>query len=237
MGLRMFALRFIEDSFKLAEMEFKGTKMVELGDQVLQPDAKKIYPHNTGKKYFTSLGVEHTSIDLDAGRGAIPLDLAQPIKNPKLLGAFDVLTNMGTSEHVWNQYECWKNIHNLLRVGGLMIHSIPTKSKAWVSRNHCEFYFTESYFPALAKVFGYRLILFDHLKLGGLRPSGKTKPAKGLLRCALIKEAWSAMPSKKAFKTIPISRIKGFSYDHQDSRINHSRKGQKLPPVDWSYRK
>lgn len=39
---------------------------------------------------------------------------------------FDVVVNNGSTEHVFDQRAMFENIHNLCRVGGIMLHKIPT---------------------------------------------------------------------------------------------------------------
>jgi SAM-dependent methyltransferase len=38
---------------------------------------------------------------------------------------FDVVTNLGTAEHIFNQYQVFKSIHEKTLPGGIMIHSLP----------------------------------------------------------------------------------------------------------------
>ncbi len=40
---------------------------------------------------------------------------------------FDLLTNLGTGEHVFNQYMFFKNMHELTKTGGFMLHSFPNQ--------------------------------------------------------------------------------------------------------------
>ena len=41
------------------------------------------------------------------------------------VAAFDVVLNFGTTEHVFNQYNCFKVIHEATKVGGFMFHQVP----------------------------------------------------------------------------------------------------------------
>ncbi len=62
---------------------------------------------------------EYLSIDLHDIDGVTKFDLS--VYNPEQFKA-DVITNIGTSEHVEyeeGQYNCWKNIHSWLEVGGI----------------------------------------------------------------------------------------------------------------------
>ena len=73
--------------------------MLELGDKC----AKGQPPY---KDWFESIGIRHTSVDWNGLHGALPLDLRQPLN----LGRFDMVTNIGTTEHVSEQEPCWRNI-------------------------------------------------------------------------------------------------------------------------------
>lgn len=64
---------------------------------------------------------------LDAGgsptEGRMIADLNEPVPGGMLgCGPFDVVTNLGTSEHCFNQAAVFANVHELCAVGGLMIH-------------------------------------------------------------------------------------------------------------------
>lgn len=63
-------------------------------------------PGDTYKRHFEALGIRHLSVDRNGEDGALPLDLQEPL----LLGMFDMVTNIGTSEHVENQGGVWRNI-------------------------------------------------------------------------------------------------------------------------------
>jgi hypothetical protein len=72
------------------------------------------------KAVFTGIGMEHFSIDINGLHGAVPLDLREPIDLPPR----DIVTNIGTSEHVMDGQEmCFKNIHNLS--SRRMVHWVP----------------------------------------------------------------------------------------------------------------
>ena len=40
---------------------------------------------------------------------------------------FDVVTNLGTAEHVFNQYQAFKSVHEKTKPGGIMIHALPNQ--------------------------------------------------------------------------------------------------------------
>ena len=142
--------------------------MLELGDQVIVNTDRSPFDHiaeNTGKEYFENRGVHHTSVDLNGLHGAVQADLSKPILITDWRGAFDIITNAGTSEHVSpfeGQYQCFKNIHDCLKKAGIAVHLVPDIDELkqhghW--RNHCNFYYSHNFFVLLAELNGYTLLL------------------------------------------------------------------------------
>jgi len=161
MGLQPGYLDYIQECVISELGDMAGKRMLELGDQTIGAEG---IPEQTGKEYYENRGVQHTSFDLNAKHGALPVDLAQPIRDPQWLGAFDIITNSGTSEHVEPleaQYECFMNIHDCLKVGGIAIHLVPDFDELeqrgrWES--HCNNYYTHGFFALLAELNGYALV-------------------------------------------------------------------------------
>jgi hypothetical protein len=175
MGMGFEVIKFLQKSVSATIGELKGKRLVELGDQKLHACVRRTKDGGRvwAKDYFEELGCHHYSIDWHGKNGAYPIDLSKPIRDPFWIGRFDILTNFGTAEHVQNQYECWRNIHNLVKEGGLFIHVVP-----WINhypRSHCEFFYDGSFFEKLAKQNGYKIIF--------------SKPAKSIGHwcCSLVK--------------------------------------------------
>jgi len=73
------------------------------------------------------LGREIVSLDLvGTDPSLIRFDLNIDQVPPRLAGHFDFVTNAGTTEHVFNQANCFKVLHDLTRVGGIMAHAVPS---------------------------------------------------------------------------------------------------------------
>ena len=147
----------------------RGKSMLELGNQRILNGfwGKRFSPRiraRTGKEYYTRLGVEHTSFDLNGRDGAEPVDLSRPIESPAQWSRYDLVTNSGTTEHVEPyeaQYTCFHNIHRVTKVGGLMFHIVPaveelTSGGLW--KYHCNNYYSRPFFDTLCNENGYRLI-------------------------------------------------------------------------------
>jgi hypothetical protein len=64
----------------------------------------------------------YASIDVEDDRATYRLDLNGPATGPS---EHDVVTNFGTTEHVFNVGEAFKSIHYLTRPGGVSLHCVP----------------------------------------------------------------------------------------------------------------
>lgn len=75
--------------------------------------------------FWEALGYKYSAVEFDGHRDSIPLDLNQDLVPARLRSAFDLVVNCGTTEHVANQANAFKAIHDLVKPGGLMIHDLP----------------------------------------------------------------------------------------------------------------
>lgn len=161
MGLRVDYLDYILESIFSTLGDMLGKTMLELGDQEIMGGG---IVEKTGKEYFEKRGVLHTSIDLNGLHGAIKVDLAKPIKNPKWQNHFDIITNSGTSQHIEPkkaQYICFMNVHNLLKVGGIAVHLVPDHVEMKTTgrwKNIANNYYSSQFFEMLAESNDYRTI-------------------------------------------------------------------------------
>lgn len=191
MGISSQWLSFSLNSIYDAGYELKNLKMCELGNQFIHVPS---IPYHIAKDYFVSLGVDHTSIDINEKDGAIFADLSKPITDITLLNQFDVVTNYGTSEHVDNQYNCFMNIHNLLKKGGLFIHVLP-KVGHW--EGHCEYFYEPRFYKKLSELSNYTIIKENTFTA---YPGIKTD----LISAAIMKNGESEFIDQKTFSTLPI---------------------------------
>jgi SAM-dependent methyltransferase len=87
-------------------------------------DGKSPRPGAQPAFYSIFGGGNYRSIDLTDPRADYALDLNLPL--PPGVGSYDVVTNFGTTEHVFNIGQAFANIHKLLKVGGIQLHAIPS---------------------------------------------------------------------------------------------------------------
>jgi len=76
------------------------------------------------RSFWEWLGYRYASIDVE-GNESIELDLNFDEVPSAYRGCFDLVTNYGTTEHVANQLNAFQVIHDLARVGGVMVHHLP----------------------------------------------------------------------------------------------------------------
>jgi hypothetical protein len=124
-----------------------GKKMLELGNQVINPELADridkemgiILPRTPGpdryipgrilaigKSYYTALGYNHTSIDTNGYDGSLPLDLTKC--HPQLNDTFFIVTDHGTIEHIpgiHQQYLLFKNLYEWGAEGCVYGHCVP----------------------------------------------------------------------------------------------------------------
>jgi hypothetical protein len=171
MGLRLSYIDFINAAIeRVYGLNIGGLKMLELGDQVVKK--KSGLSERTGKEYFTNLGYNHISVDLNGKRGSLIKDLTKPADFSEWLAYFDILTNSGTTEHVEpfeSQYDCFKILHDCVKIGGLMIHLIPDIKPLDQGHfaNHCNYYYSEKFFNDLALNCNYTILentIMDNLR-------------------------------------------------------------------------
>src|SRR5882724_11728361 len=108
----------------------------ELGINLKLPnqDAAESRPGTTGEGaicpqlLFKSLGFyEYQSLDYsDFEKADILFDLNSSPVPPELLGAYDLILESGTLEHVFHVPNVLKNIFSMLRVGGRIVHVSPS---------------------------------------------------------------------------------------------------------------
>ena len=83
---------------------------------------------NASNLYLHLGFTQYTAIDASGGGGALVFDLNKDIREHyKYAESFDLVTNLGTAEHCFNQYAVFKNLHDLCKPGGLIIHALTAQ--------------------------------------------------------------------------------------------------------------
>jgi hypothetical protein len=138
-------------------------------DQLVLPAARPTYTAHGGlehldaaappaRYFWTWLGFKYGAIDIDGSPGAIPLDLNYDSVPPADEGKYRLVTNFGTTEHVANQLNAFKIIHDLTALNGIMIHEVPAQGLL----NHGLVNYNFKFFWMLARSNNYKFIYSDY---------------------------------------------------------------------------
>lgn len=79
----------------------------------------------SSRGFWQSIGFSYATIDFDGHRDSTPLDLNRDQVPRRMRAAFDLVVNTGTTEHVANQDNAFRVIHDLCKPGGIMYHQLP----------------------------------------------------------------------------------------------------------------
>ena len=71
-------------------------------------------------------GLKYLAFDIANGYRTRVFDLNSEILPDDLKGTFDTVLNFGTTEHVFNQLNAFRVIHDAARPGGHIIHELPS---------------------------------------------------------------------------------------------------------------
>lgn len=71
-------------------------------------------------------GMRYLSLDIANGHRTLIFDLNSQSLSRKHVGAFDLVLNFGTTEHVINQLNSFRVIHDATMPGGHIVHELPS---------------------------------------------------------------------------------------------------------------
>jgi SAM-dependent methyltransferase len=107
-------------------------------------------------KHFYRVVLRHetyAAADLHATDHAWRHDLNLPLPYDD---QYDVVTNLGTAEHVFNQYQLFRSMHERTKPSGLMVHSLPNQG----CYDHGFFNFHPTLVFDLAQANAYQIVSF-----------------------------------------------------------------------------
>jgi hypothetical protein len=108
-------------------------------------------------------GLNYRSFDIFQGYGTEIFDLNCDSLPPRHFQQYDLVMNFGTTEHLFNQYNAFKVIHELAMPGGFIFHQLPTMG-----------YLDHGYFNYQPKVFDCLRVAnaYDLISIGYDDPQG-----------------------------------------------------------------
>lgn len=110
--------------------------------------------------FWEWLGYTYSSIDVDSRFASLSIDLNFDSVPERECHEYALVTNYGTTEHVANQLNAFKVIHDLTMPGGLMLHRLPAQGMF----NHGLVNYNPKFFWMLCRSNGYMVV---HFEFGG----------------------------------------------------------------------
>ena len=190
---------FQEKIIQKIGFQWQNMRICELGAMCMRTvdiPAKKYYIEEKNV-------LEHISIDLNGMYGSLMIDLCLPVPM-ELLNRFHLVTDFGTIEHVNNQYQVFKNVHNMCSLNGVMVHTLPSQ-KYW--KHHCKYFYSREFFIELAKLCNYKILALE-VKSPYDPPHPKTK----LVFVAFLKQTNNKFISGKNFDELEIFEFKDLNF-------------------------
>jgi hypothetical protein len=105
---------------------------------------------------FQRAGLDYMAIDFAPFPHTMQLDLNADSLPPERHGRYALVANSGTSEHILNQYNVFKVIHDATAPGGLMYHGVPMAGEF----SHGIINYNPKFFWSLAEANGYDIVRF-----------------------------------------------------------------------------
>lgn len=105
---------------------------------------------------FRRAGFRYAAIDYANFPGVVRLDLNTDALPAEHHGAYRFVANSGTSEHILNQYNVFKVIHDACAVDGIMYHGVP----GWGDYEHGIIEYSPKFFWELATANDYEIVRY-----------------------------------------------------------------------------
>jgi SAM-dependent methyltransferase len=167
--------------------------------------------------FFKALGYDSVdSMDFSSFEGAsVVQDLSTKL-DPSLKGQFDVIYDGGTCEHIFELPTAYRNVHKLLKKGGVLIGHSPCNN--WI--NHSFYQINpEMVYGFWEKAMGYevlqlilqpllpnfsdRVVTTTNPNTTGVRPrlQGKLPQNSPIMMCYAVRKPMKKPKTKKAYQT------------------------------------
>jgi hypothetical protein len=144
-----------------------GCPRPDFGKPVGEKNFANLAP--SSRDFWTSLGFAYAAIEFHGYRDSIPINLNCDSVPENMRGKFQLVINTGTTEHVANQDNAFRIIHDLVCKNGIMYHEVPTGEMF----NHGLISYNLQFFHCVCRENNYRPLFINH-----------NPPA---IRCAIVK--------------------------------------------------
>ena len=178
MGIDRFTTYWILELEQNHGILTKSNSIADLGPQDLSSDLRDWEPDRTAglvdsRDLYSKWGLKkYKAFDLFDSRAEI-VDLSIDLKRSD---TWDIVTNFGTSEHVFNQFAFMKNCHDLTMPGGISLHALPVAS----GMDHGFFNYHPTFFRSLAIANDYEILDFRYVPFATKQSRSRLKDYKSV---------------------------------------------------------
>lgn len=179
-------------SLRRAGLLGPGSRMVELGAQNLhcgggKADLATFVSDFTGKpcrlddatlsalasggpmsQVMRHVGIDYLALDIFEYESTMLFDLNTDSVSEEMRGAYDLVTNFGTTEHIIGQHNAMKVMHDLAKPSGLIYHDLPMGGYFY----HGYFSYNPLFFHHLASSNEYEIVFRHFSKVPAHTPYG-----------------------------------------------------------------
>lgn len=143
--------------------EFVRAQGIEVGPDRFKAEMERLVHFSSPRPgerttFFSEIcdltNIEYNSFDVCPGLKTELLDLNYDLLPDKYTNYYDVVLNFGTTEHVFNQWNSFKIMHEAVKVGGIVYHQLPSTGYL----DHGYFCYTPIFFRDIAKANGYEIL-------------------------------------------------------------------------------
>jgi hypothetical protein len=140
--------------------EFVQSQRLAVDDKTLESEISRLVYFSTPRpgerttlfSEVTDLtNIEYNSVDVCPGLKTEILDLNFDRIPDHMRGRYDVVFNFGTTEHIFNQWNCFEFMHDALKVGGIVYHQLPASGYL----DHGYYCYTPLFFREMAQANEY----------------------------------------------------------------------------------
>lgn len=132
----------------------------ELGDQLLTNEVG----HPPAEKFYREIGCgKYVSVDGNGRNGAFAWDLNKPLPREFVdkHGQFDLVTDFGTGEHIFDQAQVFRTLHQFCKPGGYIIFDRPIADY----EGHAFYLIQPNLISAFAHANRYDVIKFERVRM------------------------------------------------------------------------
>lgn len=161
MAINKFIMNWVLELERHFQILSQSQSIADLGPQDLSNDLKLLLKSENkdiadGRDLYSHWAIKnYISFDL-FDRRAEKVDLNLDLMRTD---SWDIVTNFGTSEHMFNQFAFMKNCHDLTRQGGFSLHVLPVSS----GMDHGFYNYHPTFFRSLAKANNYEILSFRYV--------------------------------------------------------------------------